>query len=76
MDLKKKNETSINPSEANVPKKPEQFQNEDKERNKKKTSTIEDLRHVLTSQIEEKDRVIHVYENLIERLKEKIKEKF
>lgn len=42
----------------------------------KVSSTIEDLRHVLEKQIEEKDKVIHVYENVLQRMKEKLKEKF
>lgn len=53
-------------------KQSQKFEVEER-KNMKVSATIEDLRHVLERQIEEKDRVIHSYENLLRRMKEKLK---
>lgn len=39
------------------------------------STTIEDLRQTLDKQIEEKDKIIKVYENLIENIRLKLSEK-
>lgn len=56
-------------------KQSQKFEVEER-KNMKVSATIEDLRHVLERQIEEKDRVIRVYESLLLKMKEKLKEKF
>lgn len=56
-------------------KQSQKFEVEER-KNMKVSATIEDLRHVLERQIEEKDRVIRVYEGLLLKMKEKLKEKF
>ena len=49
---------------------------QEERKNLKVSTTIEDLRIVLEKQIQEKDKVIKVYENLIHKLKQKLKEKY
>lgn len=56
-------------------KQSQNMQNEER-KNLKVSTTIEDLRNVLEKQIEEKNKVIRVYENLIHKLKQKLKEKY
>lgn len=40
------------------------------------STTIEDLRQTLDKQIEEKDKIIKVYEGLIDNIRNKLSEKF
>lgn len=69
----KRSETMIKNLESEVADKSRGIQMSKKEM--KISTTIEDLRQTLDKQIEEKDKIIKVYEHLIDSIRTKLNEK-